>query len=244
MHPLAAYSFAEFGLFSAGWLPIMATLRGLSRDPVHRREGRALRRLARVITRVTPLWRFDVIGAPPPDIGHRGYVVVANHASYADPFALSHLPWDMRFVAKRELFAAPLVGWLLKLAGDIPLARGDRDSASEMLAACRQTLAQGLSVMIFPEGTRTRDGALGVFKTGAFRVAIEAEAPILPVVLHDTAACTPARGGIGFARAEVEVLPPIESRQRGLDSLRAEARNAISTALQRRGHRRSAALAA
>jgi 1-acyl-sn-glycerol-3-phosphate acyltransferase len=124
----------------------------------------------------------------------------------------------MRFVAKEELFRTPLVGWLLRLAGDIPVRRGDGASAIAMRKSCVATLARGLSVMIFPEGTRSRTGRVGAFKAGAFQVAIEAGAPVLPVALHGTAACVDASGPRP-ARARAEILAPIETGGAGAADL-------------------------
>lgn len=228
------YAYGEFGVLSTAWLPIVAAARGLSAgDPTHRLPGRALRGLARAIARVSMTWRFDVEGTVPR--GRRPFVVVSNHASAADPVLLSFLPLDMRFVAKEELFHAPLVGWHLRLAGDIPLRRGDRASASAMTGACVDTLAHGLSVMIFPEGTRSRDGALGRFRDGAFRVALAAGAPILPVALHGTTRCLDASGP-RRAHATAQILSPIETTGLGatdVASLRDHTRDAIAAALTR-----------
>lgn len=229
------YAYSEFGILSTAWLPIVAAARGLSvGDPTHRLPGRALRWLARVIARGSMTWRFDVEGVTPSQ--QRPFVVVSNHASLADPMLLSFLPLDMRFVAKEELFHAPLVGWHLRLAGDIPLRRGDHSSAGAMTAACVETLKRGMSVMIFPEGTRSRDGVLGRFRDGAFRVAIAAGAAILPVALHGTAECVGASGP-QRAHATAEVLAPIETTGLGTDdiaALRDRTRRTIDGALARR----------
>jgi len=180
------YAYLAFAACMCAWLPIEAMVHAVHRrDEVPRVEGRWLRRLARVVTCASRLWTFSVEGLPPPD------VVVANHQSNADAFLLSYLPWDMRWVAKRELFGVPVVGWLLRLSGDIPVRRGDRESAARMRAQARDT---GLSVMIFPEGTRSRDGRLQPFKDGAFRLAIE-------------------------AHASARVLEPIETRDLGPDDV-------------------------
>jgi 1-acyl-sn-glycerol-3-phosphate acyltransferase len=211
MQAIALYSYAEFGVVASSFLPRVLLARACEgRDPTHRLPGRLLRRMARTIVAGSPLWRFSIEGKAPSDIGHRPYVVVANHASIADPFLLAHLPWDMRFVAKQELFALPLLGWLLKLGGDIPVRRGDERSAQEMLAACRATLARGLSVMIFPEGTRSRNGEVGRFKRGAFEVAVAAQVPILPIALHGTERCV-GKGGLSRATARAQILAPIET---------------------------------
>lgn len=229
------YAYSEFGVLSTAWLPVMAAARGLSAgDPTHRLSGRALRGLARVVARASMTWDFDVEGRTPPD--GRPFVVVSNHASLADPVLLSFLPMDMRFVAKEELFHAPLVGWHLRLAGDIPLRRDDRSSAGAMYTACVETLKRGLSVMIFPEGTRSRDGLLGRFRDGAFRVAIAAGAAILPVALHGTADCIDSAGP-HRAHATAQILAPIETAGLRLDdvsAVRDRTRATIAAALARR----------
>ena len=234
MDATALSMYAAFGVMSTGTLPITAALRGLHPgDTTHRLAGRSLRTLGRMIVRVTRAWNFGVEGAPPADLDKRPCVVVANHASLADPFLLSHLPLDQRFVAKEELFRLPLVGWLLRLAGDIPIRRGDHASAVEMERACVTTLANGLSVTIFPEGTRSNDGALREFRNGAFRIALTAGARVLPVALHGTAACI-VDGRPRSAVARAEILPAIDSAGRTVDELRDRTRRVIKDALERR----------
>ncbi len=226
--------YAAFGVMSTGALPITAALRGLDAgDTTHRLAGRSLRTLGRMIVRAMPAWNFGVEGALPSDLDRRPCVVVANHVSLADPFLLSHLPLDQRFVAKEELFRLPLVGWLLRLAGDIPIRRGDHASAVAMEHACVTTLAHGLSVTIFPEGTRSVDGQLRAFRSGAFRIAATAGVRILPVALHGTAACL-VDGRPKRARARAEILAPIESAGRSVDELRDEAHRVLEEALARR----------
>ncbi len=226
-------AYGQFGALSAVWLPLVAAARGLSAgDPTHRLSGRALRALGRTVARASMTWDFHVDGEAPRG---RPFVVVANHVSIADPLLLSFLPFDMRFVAKDELFRIPLVGWLLRLAGDIPVRRGDATSGREMQTACVETLRGGLSVMIFPEGTRSRSGVLGTFRDGAFRVAIAAGAAILPVALHGSERCVDADGPHA-ARASAQILTPIETT--GLDehdvpALRERVRGAIAMALDR-----------
>ncbi len=181
MNPTALSMYAAFGLMSTGALPVTAALRGLDPgDSTHRLAGRSLRTLGRLVVRATHAWKFSVDGAPPRDLAARPCVVVANHASLADPFLLSHLPLDQRFVAKEELFRLPLVGWLLRLAGDIPIRRGDHASAVAMERACVSTLANGLSVTIFPEGTRRAPGAPPDYKPGVVALGCQ-RSPSSPV---------------------------------------------------------------
>ena len=230
------WSYAEFGVCLAAFLPVMAlsSLRHRG-DPTQRAPGRWMRRLGRTTGRLTPLWHFTIEGEPPADIDHKGYVVVANHESQADPFLLSWLPFDMRWVAKQELFEQPFTGWAMRFGGDIPLRRGEGDSVREMLKECERALAAGISVMMFPEGTRSQDGNLLPFKDGAFALAIRAQVPVLPIALAGTREMRPKHSRwFGKAHARDRILTPIETRGLGagdVGHVRDQARNAIRTAL-------------
>ena len=216
-----AYTYLEFAACAAVWVPLLAASRALHRhDDVPRHPGQWMRRFGRITSRLTPLWDFTIEGEQPKDIHDRPYVVVANHASTADPFLLAWLPWDMQWVAKAELFRWPVIGLLLKLSGDIPVRRGDGESVRAMLSACRHALRNQLSVMLFPEGTRSGDGGVGVFKDGAFQLAIEEGAPVLPVAVAGTHRCMP-KGSTWFgrARAIARVLEPIETRGLTVDDV-------------------------
>jgi len=216
-------AYVELGGFIFLWLPILAVLSRVHRhDPVRRVPGRWIRKLGRTIGRFSPLWRFSTDGEPPADIHERAYVVVANHQSNADPFLLANLPWDMRWIAKEELAKWPVAGWAFKWGGDIFFRRGHRPSIVRMMKACRETLDNGLSLMIFPEGTRSRDGELLPFKAGAFSLAVEKQVPILPVVLQGTRNCIP-RGSpwLGEARAHARILEPVSTEGLGADDVEA-----------------------
>src|SRR5262249_56031154 len=100
-------------------------------------------------------------------------VVVANHRWMADIFLRCLLPWEVKFLAKESVFRIPLLGWLMRTAGDIPVTRGDRDSAREAVERMRARLAEGASVVVFPEGTRSADGSLAPLREGAVRLALQ-----------------------------------------------------------------------
>jgi 1-acyl-sn-glycerol-3-phosphate acyltransferase len=101
---------------------------------------------------------------------------------------------------------------MMRLAGDIPVKRGFGPSAIEAMARCRETLARRVSVMIFPEGTRSPTADLLPFKDGAFRLAIEAGVPILPLVLRGTGTALPKHDWrFGRSTAMVKVLEPVET---------------------------------
>jgi len=172
--------------------------------------GRAFRLVAVCATRINVLWSFRVRGrlADP----RRPYVVVANHESYADVFLISFFPWEMKWLSKDTMFKIPCMGWMMQMAGDIKLVRGDRDSTLNAIAQCRDRLAKRVSVMIFPEGTRSRTQEMLPFKDGAFRLAIEAQAPVLPIAVAGTRNAM-AKGTFKFlrARAMAQVLEPIDT---------------------------------
>ncbi len=250
---LGAYTYAEF----FGHVPFFLAAMGISSlrhkgDPTQRLPGRWMRRFGRWTSNATPLWKFSVEGEGPKDIKERAYVVVANHESTADPFLLSFLPWDMRWVAKEEIFKLPVLGWLMRAGGDIPLRRGSRESVAQMMAECLRALNAGIPLMMFPEGTRSATGELGQFKDGAFKLAIDAQVPVLPLALAGTRDCRP-KGSLWFgeARAAVKILEPIETKgmtAADLPRLREEARRRIAEALPdlrtRTGHVASPRLSA
>jgi 1-acyl-sn-glycerol-3-phosphate acyltransferase len=172
------------------WLPLLALIRLFDRDPVHYRTGYWFRRLGATMTRTNSSWIPRHYGISIKNPRHP-YVVVANHLSNSDIPIVSTLPWDMKWVAKAEMFKWPIVGWMLRMAGDIPVIRTDRRSGAEAMIKAKWYLEHKCSVMFFPEGTRSRDGRLLSFHDGAFRLAIKAQVPILPIALDGTQNCLP-----------------------------------------------------
>jgi len=195
------------------WLPAMAIVR-LVTAPFDRGRyavGYMFRQIPVVMAALNPLWRFRRAGTMPADPRHP-YVVVSNHESFVDILLISHLPWEMKWLSKAELFRIPVLGWMMKLAGDIPIQRGFGPSAVEAIARCREALANRVSVMIFPEGTRSTTADLLPFKDGAFRLAVDAGVPILPLVVHGTSTALPKHDWrFGRSTAVVRVLEPVET---------------------------------
>lgn len=234
----SAWSWLVLGVVIIIWLPLVAAVRLVTMpfDPGRYAAGWLFRRLAVVHQVLNPLWSFRVRGELPPD-PRRPYVVVANHESFVDILLISHLRWEMKWLAKVEFFRMPVVGWLMRLAGDIPLVRGDRDSSADALALARRRLDQRVSVMIFPEGTRSASGELGPFRRGAFDLAIDAQVPVLPLVVHGArSALRKHDWRLGVARAEVHVLEPISTEGLTRDdvgALRDRVRDVIAAELAR-----------
>ncbi|NNE33836.1 MAG: 1-acyl-sn-glycerol-3-phosphate acyltransferase, partial [Rhodothermales bacterium] len=109
-------------------LPAVGLTRIFGRDPVHYRAGRLFRMIGSIPTRLTPLWRITVEGTERVKNPRNPYVVVSNHQSLVDIPVISRLPWEMKWVAKKELFDVPLIGWLMKWAGDIAVDRKNKRS--------------------------------------------------------------------------------------------------------------------
>ena len=195
------------------WFPVLVVARLVTApfDPGRYFPARIFRKIGPAIATLNPLWRFRYSGTMPKD-PRRPFVVVSNHESFADILLISHLPWEMKWLSKAELFRIPIMGWMMWLAGDIPVKRGFGPSAVEAMERCRKALRQRVSVMIFPEGTRSKTAELLPFKDGAFRLAIEAGVPILPLALSGTGTALPKHGWrFGRSAAHLRVLEPVNT---------------------------------
>ena len=173
------------GIIVIIWVPLVAIVWAVTVpfDKGRYWPGWLFRKLCVVHNWFNPLWRFEVSGVKITD-PRRPYVVLSNHESFVDMLLISHLPWEMKWLSKESIFKIPLVGWLMAMAGDVRLIRGNKQSIVSAMRGCSDRLDKRVSVMLFPEGTRTRDGSLGEFKDGAFRLAIDHQVPILPLVVE------------------------------------------------------------
>ena len=117
----------------------------------------------------------------------RSYIYMSNHQSNFDiPVLLAHLPVQFRWLAKAELFKIPIFGRAMRGAGYVEIDRFNRESAIESIREAASRMKNGVSVMIFPEGTRSRDGKIRPFKKGGFIMALDSGVPIVPVILKGT----------------------------------------------------------
>jgi len=125
--------------------------------------------------------KLDVYGLENIDV-HKNFVFIANHQSHFDVIAVfSVLPLTVRFLAKKELFRIPLFGWAIAAVGMIRIDRSNREKALQSMDKAQAIIKKGVSVVIFPEGTRSLDGKVQDFKKGAFVIAIKGNLPIVPV---------------------------------------------------------------
>lgn len=214
----SAYMWLALPVLASAWCAGLGVVFVLTApfDPGRYTVGRWFRRAAVAASKINPLWRFRVSGVRIAD-PRRPYVAVANHESFADVFLISHLPWEMKWLSKEEIFRLPVMGWMMRMAGDIPVRRHDPSSRGRALEECRDRLRKRVSVIILPEGTRSASGELLPFRDGAFRLAVEEQVPILPIAVAGTRHALPKGSGLfGRACAEARVLPPVETAGLGL----------------------------
>ena len=215
------------------WLAMLAVRRLFDRDPVLYRTGFLFRKLGNAIIRINPSWRLHISGEIISD-PRRPYVVICNHQSLVDIPLISNLPWEMKWVAKEELFKLPIVGWMMRLSGDIPVNRKSPRSGAQALIKAHRILEQKCSVMIFPEGTRSLDGRVQQFTDGAFHLAIKAKVPILPLVIEGTRDCIP-KNSWRFGKPSdifLKVLPPFDTSSLKIEDV-AMFRDNVRTAIMK-----------
>lgn len=145
-------------------------------------------------------------------LGRGPYMFTPNHTSHFDIAALlGWLPGNNRFAAKKEMFDEPVLGLVLKTMGMIPI---DRENPLEAIEMLNRLKADEYSTIIFPEGTRSRDGTLLPFKKGPFIAAIHLGIPVVPVVIKGTQQIMPKGGYLSIlpGNVEVVVLEPISTQ--------------------------------
>ena len=142
------------------------------------------------MTRANPIWSIVISGNVPENM-RLPYLVIGNHQSLADIPVLSRLPWEMKWVGKASLFRIPVLGWMMRTSGDIPVERGNRRSRAQVLINARDRLQKKVSVLILPEGTRSPDGTVGPFSDSPFKFAIKERIPVLPIALDGTFTALP-----------------------------------------------------
>lgn len=165
---------------------------------------------------LNPYWNLKVSGLK--NIDHkRAYVVISNHQSMADIAVLYQTKMQFKWVAKASLFKVPFIGWCLGLIKHIRLMRGDFSSVKEIYHQASNWLRQDMSVLFFPEGTRSSSNQMGEFQNGAFKLAIKEKKPILPVCLKGSHAAISKGSWIFNTKADIKmtVLPVIETDKFG-----------------------------
>jgi len=172
--------------------------------------------------KIAGMWARSILALSPLEVTVKGlsnidpdksYICMSNHQSNYDiPILLGLLPVQFRWLAKVELFRIPFFGYAMKRAGYICIDRSNQKSAFESLKKAAGIIKNGVSVMIFPEGTRSRDGNIGSFKKGGFVLAIESGVPILPIIIRGTFSVMPkSRLLIKPGKVSLEIQKPVET---------------------------------
>jgi 1-acyl-sn-glycerol-3-phosphate acyltransferase len=187
----------------------LGTIRLFDRDPRRLRTARWFRSLGPVLAKVNP-WRIHVSGRE-HIAANQVYVVVSNHQSLADIPVISHFKLDTKWLGKAELFRFPVLGWMLRWAGDVPIDRDSRREGAKAMLQCARYLRQRCSVVFFPEGTRSPDGRVLPFNEGPFHLAVREQVPILPLVVEGSGAALPRNSWL-FGPAQdihLRILEPV-----------------------------------
>jgi 1-acyl-sn-glycerol-3-phosphate acyltransferase len=164
------------------------------------------------IIKMNPSWSLQVRGLENID-KLKTYVIVANHQSLADIVVLYKTQMQFKWIAKDSLFRVPFVGWCLSLTRHIRISRGKHGSIKKVYREAAGWLRKDISVLFFPEGTRSETDDMGVFQNGAFKLAIKEKRPVLPISIKGT------RGVVGKGRwlfdtkasCIMTILPSIET---------------------------------
>lgn len=171
---------------------------------------RIVRYWARSIVRSAGI-RLSVEGEERIDWSRR-YVLIANHHSYMDiPILVCAVPQPVRFMAKKTLFQIPVFGWGLKAGGFIPIDRKNRSTAAQSFGLAGERIRKGNTIVVFPEGGRSRRYQMEEFKKGAFLLALKSKLPILPAAIVGAFEVMPAtRLKVVPGPVVVRLSPPIE----------------------------------
>ncbi len=182
--------------------------------------------------RLLRLWRIEVVGKEHHRPDFRG-VYAPNHASQMDILVLHAVGLRATWVSKTAVFWMPFIGWIMLVSGYIGLRRNDAGSIRSMTRNVEAWLKRGTPVVIFPEGTRSKDGSLLPFKVGAFQIARRAGVDVQPIAVEGTGrALAPksllVRGALTIRVTFLPQIPVARIEENGPDAVAQEARSQIS----------------
>lgn len=162
-------------------------------------------------------------------------VFVANHCSYLDIYSFAYLERRIKYLSKSEIFKIPIVGWAMEMAGNIAVRRQDKRGQVEAYRKMVTIVRNGLSLVIFPEGTRSETGKMRRFQGGAFRAAKQNKAPVVPVTILGTKEIMPSYAWVPlrYPSSPITMIihPTLDSTMYTVDELREKSFQAINSAL-------------
>jgi len=167
---------------------------------------------ADAIVWANPFWNISLHGMERVD-PKKTYVIIANHQSLADIVIIYLTHIQFKWIAKESLFKVPILGWSMSLMRYIRVSRGEHGSIKKAYLEAGEWLKKGISVLFFPEGTRSKTGQMNPFKNGAFKLAIKEKVPILPIYIEGSRNVLPRGSWIFSTKAfcKLTVLPVIET---------------------------------
>jgi 1-acyl-sn-glycerol-3-phosphate acyltransferase len=165
-------------------------------------------------------------------------IYMTNHQSYFDILGLlAYLPVDFKFLMKQELMRIPLFGFAMKRAGYIGIERNDPRKAVKSMQNAAERIRKGASVLIFPEGTRSKDGRLQEFKRGGFKLALKSQCDIVPVVIEGSCRIMP-KGSFTIQKGQFgltigEVIRVADYGAKDIEKLMSRVREVMERELER-----------
>jgi len=190
---------------------------------------------------VAPFFTPEIQGLENLDSLDKGEAVVyvSNHKSWADIYSLLCLPLPIRFLSKEEIFYIPVAGWSMQLIGHVGVTRSSKDSRSSVVSRCVERLAKGISIFIFAEGTRSRESDVLPFKRGAFTIAQESGAKIVPISISGTGKLMPPHHGETWLESSqsapvlLKIHPPLDPATfNSVEELQNHARDVITSGIE------------
>ena len=183
------------------------------------RRGKVAHRYARLWGKAALLANHVKVRMDGQELSGKGpYIFMSNHQGIYDIFALlAHLPFEFKWLAKKELFSIPFFGWAMAAAGYISIDREGTRQTVKALNKAAEKIREGMSVVIFPEGSRSPDGSIQPFKKGGFTLAIKSGVPIVPIAIAGTRDIMP-KDKLTAASGEIRIRmsPPIEIKDYAL----------------------------
>jgi 1-acyl-sn-glycerol-3-phosphate acyltransferase len=172
-----------------------------------------------ILSFLIPIWTIHIEGREKV-MKETTYVIISNHQSLLDILLINCLRYRFKWISKIENFKVPVIGWYLRMADYIVVDRGNEESKVEMLEKSTDCLRKGISIMIFPEGTRSLNNEIGFFRRGAFQLALQANVPVLPVLIDGTGGILPKHGlifGSGH-HIRIRVMDPVNPASFGTEN--------------------------
>ncbi len=198
----------------------------------------------RSIIDMSSIWKLVVTGREHLQAG-KHYIIIANHQSMLDILAVcAALPLNFKFLAKRELFHIPFMGWAMSSAGYVPVDRASHKSGRDAIRRINRVLEKNVSVLLFPEGTRSPDGKIRAFKMGAFKLARDNKIEILPIVIDGTGQALPKKSFLIRKRSSfvVSIGKPVsldDFADSSMEEAKEKIRHEMVSRLERLRHGRS-----